>query len=68
MVDAVMATVVLAIAAVYLLIGRGVVGAAHDANPALRKCSQISQCLAVIAWPINVYAARRRDRRHRQRL
>ena len=44
----------LLVALAYLMVGRGVVGAAHDANPTLRKAPQVVHFLAVVLWLPNV--------------
>lgn len=58
----------LLILAAYVLAGRMLVGAAHWGNPALRSSSQLSQFLAVVAWPIALVLANRQRARHRRRL
>lgn len=62
------AAAVLLVALVYLLWGRGVVGAAHAANPSLRSSPQIYQFLGVVLWAPIAFANWRRRARHRARL
>ena len=58
----------LLVLAAYVVAGRLLVEAAHWGNPALRRSSQISQFLAVTAWPIALVAANVQRARHRRRL
>lgn len=52
----------------YALTGWALVDMAHWRDPSLRRASQLAQFLAVVAWPAALWARRRDERRHRNRL